>query len=146
MADDDRDLLPEAAEQRSRPPLLVIALIVVALQVAGLAVLAIGSLGGLLVVAGAEQVTIVTLAVVLLGLAALVGVAGWGLWQGRRWGRGPVVTWQLLLIAVGASGLGGAEWWTTLLPIVISLLVLLGVLAPASRAATDRRGRPDAVL
>lgn len=146
MANHERETSPEAANRHDRPALLVIALIVVGLQVLGLVVLAAGGLGGLLAVVGAEQVTIVTLAVVLLGLAALVGAAGWGLWQGRRWGRGPVVTWQLLLLAVGASGLGGAPWWTTVAPMALSLVVLVGVLAPASRAATERRGRPDAVL
>lgn len=130
----------------SRPVLLTVALVLVGLQVLGLTVLAIGGLGGLLGAASLEQVTIVTLAVVLLGLALLVGAAGWGLWQGKRWGRGPVVTWQLLLLAVGVSGLGGQEWWATVIPIVMSLVIIAGVLAPSSRAATDRGGRPDAVL
>lgn len=141
---EDRAAAP--AEPARRPGLLVLALVLVGVQVLGLAVLAIGGLGGVLAVGGTGRVTIVTLAVVLLGLAVLIGGAGWALWQGKRWGRGPVVTWQLLLLAVGASGLGAAQWWATIVPMVVSLVVLVGVLAPASRAATDRRGRPDAVL
>lgn len=134
------------AEHPARPSLLVLALVLVGLQVLGLVVLALGGLGGLLAAASIEQVTIVTLAVVLLGLAALIGGAGWALWQRKRWGRGPVVTWQLLLLAVAVSGLGGDAWWATVVPIGMALVVLVGVLAPASRAATDRAGRPDAVL
>ncbi|MGC0273131.1 hypothetical protein ACO0LV_09055 [Pseudactinotalea sp. Z1739] len=137
--------MPEKSPS-TRPVLLTVSLVLVGLQVLGLIVLAVGGLGGVLGAASLEQVTIVTLAVVLLGLALLVGAAGWGLWQGKRWGRGPVVTWQLLLLAVGVSGLGGQEWWATVIPIVMSLVIIAGVLVPSSRAATDRGGRPDAVL
>jgi len=129
-----------------RPGLLVLALVLVAMQALGLVVLALAGLGGLVGLPAAGQITIVTLAVVLLGLAALIGAAGWALWQGRRWGRGPVVTWQLLLVAIGVSGFGADAWWATVLPALSALVVLVGVLAPASRRATERRGRPDAVL
>lgn len=134
------------ARSGRRPGLLVVALALVAVQVLAQVVLAVGGLGGLFAAQSMEQVTIVTLAVVLLGLAGLIGGAGWALWQGKRWGRGPVVTWQLLLLAVGISGLGGDAWWATVVPIVMALVILVGVLSPASRAATGGRGQPDAVL
>src|SRR5690625_3094238 len=117
---------------RGRPVLLVVALVLVGVQVLTLVVLAVGGLGGIVSAPAATQINIVTLAVVLLGLAVLIGAAGWALWQGRRWGRGPVVTWQLLVLAVAFTALGEAEWWASVLPIVIAVVVLVGVLAPAS--------------
>src|SRR5690625_7059764 len=62
-----------------RPGLLVLALVLVAMQALGLVVLALAGLGGLVGIPAAGQITIVTLAVVLLGLAALIGAAGWAL-------------------------------------------------------------------
>ncbi len=144
--DQDRRDGADPARGGERPAALIIALAVVALQVLGLTVLAVAGLGGLVGTPAAGQITIVTLAVVLLGLAFLIGAAAWALWQGRRWGRGPVVTWQLLLLVIGVSRVGADAWWATVLPAVAAVVVLVGVLTPASRRATDRRGRPDAVL
>ena len=67
--------------------------------------------------------------------ASLLGLAARALWRLRRWGRGPVVTWQVLQLAVGASQfaaaplLGGAV-------AAVAALALVGALAPASVAAT----------
>src|SRR5699024_11830439 len=37
-----------------------------------------------------------TMAAVILMFAALLFFGGRGLWRGMRWGRGPVISWQLL--------------------------------------------------
>ena len=43
------------------------------------------------------------LALIFLGIVALLFAAVRALYHGRRWGRGPVVTWQLLVLAIGVS-------------------------------------------
>lgn len=148
----DHDVEPPAPT--GRPGLLVGALALVAVEVLALAVLSLLIVVGLLssadddalAAATADATTAVSLAVVLLGLGALLAVGARALWQGRRWGRGPVVTWQLLQFFIGISALGADTWWATILPAVVAVAVLIGVLAPTSRDATDGRAQPDAVL
>lgn len=99
---------------RGKPPLLVTVVAGVCLE-AGLLLgvvvfYAAGTLAGRATDAGAAGAT--------AGLAALLagflGLCARALWQGRRWARGPVMTWQLLtVLAVVTTGgfrtvLGGA--------------------------------------
>ena len=144
--------------KRSRPVLLTLAVALVLLQCLGLAVLAIGGLGALFGGglqegsapgvgqdgAAIEMVTIVTLAVVLLGLAVLLVAAARGLWQGKRWGRAPIITWQILLILVAANGWAG-WWWATAALVVLAVAVIVAVLSPSVRNATGDASKPDAI-
>lgn len=77
-----------------------------------------------------------TFSVVILMFAALLYFGGRALWNGMRWGRGPVIAWQLLqfFTAVTMSDVIGkpAAWVVGL----ISLAAIVGFLAPASLQAT----------
>lgn len=115
-------------------------------EVAGLVALA-GSI--VLEVLGRAAVpggTGVALAVFFLGVAALLALAARALHRGRRWGRGPVLTWQLLLLAIGVSQLGVVDAWLALVLVVVPVLVVVAVLLPPSRAWADSAASPDAVL
>ncbi|QGH70242.1 hypothetical protein [Pseudactinotalea sp. HY158] len=86
----------------------------------------------------------IAMAVTLLLFAGLVGLGVRGLWRGHRWGRGPVVTWQLL------QGITVATMWG-LLPaavaataLALSVVVLVTLLTPAALAATARTLGPAA--
>lgn len=135
-----------AGGSHRRPVLLQVALGLVLLEGLALATLAALMVVDIVSVPPGERVTMVSLAVALLGLAALLALGARALWQGRRWARGMVVTWQLLQFLIGVSALGSDAWWGTVLPAVVAVIALIGLLAPASRGATDGRGRPDVVL
>lgn len=78
----------------------------------------------------------VTFASVLFLFAFLLILGLRALWRGLRWGRGPIVAWQLLqfFTAVTMSEVIGrpAAWIVT----VVSIVVIVGVLAPRSREVT----------
>jgi hypothetical protein len=95
---------------------------------------------------GASQLPGATVFLVLfaLGIAAALIFAVRALWHGRRWGRAPVITWQLLL-AVMAIGWLGAEvaFWAALV-LASTVVVVVGLLLPAVLAATSARAhQPD---
>lgn len=126
----------EDSTRLTRPPLLWIAFIILGLEILGL----VGAAGWMLVDrpdgAMSSWGYALTLAAVILMFAALLYFGGRALWRGMRWGRGPVVAWQLLqfFTAVTMSDVIGrpAAWTVGLL----SLAVVVGLLAPASLAAT----------
>lgn len=136
--------VPDAGPAASpRPRLLALAVAVVFAEAAALAV---G--GGVLVLdvlRGRAEYVGSTLGIALFAwaLAALLAGAARALARGRRWGRGPVMTWQVLQGAVGFLQLPGMPWFAAAL-IGSALLVLVGLLAPASIAATARVGNPAA--
>lgn len=127
--------------QRPRPPLaLVVACLVVAVEALALIVLALRLVIG--VISGAAELTGPTLVMALMfaALAALQLAGAWALFRGRRWGRGPVITWQLLLIAIGISQAVVLPVWATVLCIVLPLVAITGVLLPAATAWTVDAG------
>lgn len=89
----------------------------------------------------------IALVVVLLLFAGLLVLGVQALWHGRRWGRGPVATWQLLQVATALGAMGIAPPWLIYPAVVVSLLVLVALLLPSSIAATSRPSSPsDTVL
>ncbi len=113
-----------------------------------LEVLALVAGGGFLaaqVVLGRAEYTGQTLATALFAwlLALLLGLSGRALWRFRRWGRGPVVTWQLLQGVVGVAQLDVAPVLGGLV-VALALVALVGLLAPASVAATAGEGAGSA--
>ena len=61
-------------------------------------------------------------------LGAVVLVAGWALWTGRRWGRGIAIYTQMLLLPVSWYVGVGSHRWPYAIPIAalaIGILVLL---------------------
>ncbi len=133
-------------ETPARPPLVLrVGLLLVLVELAALAALAVSiaveALGG----GGPSVGPSLAMAVFFLGLAGLVAAAARALHAGRRWGRGPVLTWQLLVLAIGVSQAGLMPAWLTVLGVVLPVAVAVAVLAPASRGWTDDAG-PHAVL
>lgn len=132
------------AKNKGRPVLLWVGFILVGLEILALLVAAVwmfvdrpdGVMGGV----GYA----LTFAAVLASFALLLFLGGRALWNGMRWGRGPVVAWQLLqfFTAVTMSDVIGkpAAWVVGLL----SLLTVVGFLAPASLEATSRALERDA--
>src|SRR5690625_5231717 len=59
----------------------------------------------------------VLLVLVLIGGFLVLAVRG--LWQGKRWGRAPVITWQLLQFAVAVTSWGALEWWALVPALVL---------------------------
>lgn len=87
----------------------------------------------------------VVMAVMFLGAAAIIGFAARSAVARRRWARGVLITWQLLMIAVGLSLMTTLSWWVTLLlvglpiPIVVCLVVpaATGWFIPTTTAAAE---------
>ena len=88
----------------------------------------------------------IALAVFLLLFVALLMLGIHALWLGRRWGRGPVLTWQLLQAAIALSVFGIAPPWVVYPMLAASLVVGVGLLLPASVAATSRPSSSGTVL
>lgn len=79
----------------------------------------------------------------LLG-AALVACAWW-LLRGRAWARSPVVVAQIMAIGLAWNFLGGGATWVSVVLAVVAVVVLGGLLHPASMAALEagrERGHP----
>lgn len=136
---------PAAGGRRAVPAPLAGACLLVVLEAAALVVAA--AVLVIDVVRGPVPSVVATLAMALffVGFAAMLVGAARALWRGRRWGRGPVVTWQVLQAAsvLALPGLG-----RLLVAVVVgaSVAVVLGVLWPTSREHASATGAPDAVL
>lgn len=125
------------AKKNQRPALLWVGFALVALEIAAMIVAAVWMFidrpGGAMSGVGYA----LTFAAVLVAFALLLFLGVRALWNGMRWGRGPVVAWQLLqfFTAVTMSDVIGkpAAWAVGLL----SLLAVAGFLAPASIEATS---------
>ncbi|QDB78672.1 hypothetical protein FHE66_10050 [Georgenia sp. 311] len=129
-----------------RPPTaLLSALLLLLVEVGALLALTVGML--LEVVRGQSTGGAVTavLAALFLGLCAVLVAAGRALYQRHRWGRGPVVTWQLLLLATGVSQAGALEWWVVTLLVAFPVAVTVGILLPRSVEWTSSATPPRAV-
>jgi hypothetical protein len=89
---------------------------------------------------GVEQVgTTLAVAGFLAGLGCLLAAAGRALARGRRWGRGPALTWQLLQGAIGVTQVPTSPAVGAAL-VATAALVVAGLLAPSSLAATSASG------
>lgn len=96
-----------------------------------------GDTGGAGVTSTANPVAVdLTLAGGALLLAAGLALAGRGLWAAAGWSRGPLLTWQLIQLAVAVQTLRGKaamplpDGWrmaSGLVLLVLGVLVLLGL-------------------
>jgi len=126
---------------------LLLALVVAGLEALAMLAAAVASVV-LTVRAGFDGAAVaVALTVVLLLFALLLVVGMHALWHGRRWGRGPVLTWQLIQAAIAVGAIGLVPAWTLYTAVAASVVVGVGLLLPASIAATSRpSGSADTVL
>ncbi|MFD1507552.1 hypothetical protein FE374_12855 [Georgenia yuyongxinii] len=89
--------------------------------------------------------TTVAMAVFFLGLALVLVAAGRALWRGRRWGRGPVITWQLLQAVTAIAMTGVLPAYMVVLLVLTSAGVIAGVLWPSSREYASVTGSPSVI-
>ncbi len=74
----------------------------------------------------------------ILGLL-LVGCA-WLVVRGHSWARSPIIVAQLMFLGLAWSFLGGSTTWVSVALAVVALIVLVGLLHPAS---IDALAEPD---
>ena len=86
---------------------------------------------------GARATMGVTTAVFFLVYGVGLGAAALALWRARSWARAPVVLAQLIQLGVAWSFRGGAATGVAVTLAVVAVLVLGGVLNPASLRATE---------
>lgn len=133
-----------ADQPSARPPvLLVIACAVVALQVLVLVVVAVVFVVDILRGVTPDVVSTLILTVFFLGLSALLAGAVRALWRGRRWGRAPTITLELLLAASALALVDALPVPVVAVAVAAAVAVITGVLARASREHTDRGGVPS---
>ncbi|MEE6273624.1 hypothetical protein V2J56_09730 [Georgenia sp. MJ206] len=134
-------------EKAARPPLVLrLALVLVLVEVGAMGALAVSLVVEALAGRAQQMGTTVAMAVFFLGLAVLLVGAIRALHAGRRWGRGPVLTWQLLLLAIGVSQFSLLATWVALVLVVVPVAVAAGLLAPPARAWTGSAVPPRAVV
>lgn len=136
-------MAPAPVEDPLRNLPLLVALVLAGLEALLLVVAGVWSLVTM-VQEGFTQVPLsIALALVLMLFALLLVVGMNALWKGRRWGRGPVLTWQLLQAAIALGVIGMSPAWVVYPAIGASVLVGVGLLLPASVAATSRPSSPS---
>ena len=75
---------------------------------------------------------------VLLG--GLMILCAWYVVRGRTWGRSPIVVAQVMALGLAWNFLGGSTTWVSVVLAVIAVVVLVGLLHPASvEALADGR-------
>lgn len=133
-----------AAVPPGGPPLpLAVACVVVGLQAVAVVVAAGVFVVDLVRGPTPDVLSTLVLVVFFLGLAALLGGAARAMWQGRRWGRAPVITLELLLAASAVALADALALPVVVLLVAASAVVVAGVLARSSREHTDRGGVPS---
>ncbi|MFV0251710.1 MAG: hypothetical protein ACK5H2_00035 [Beutenbergiaceae bacterium] len=145
--DDQADIpVPAPMEEPARNVPLLIALVAAGLE----ALVLLAAAAWSVVTIASDNVPDVAVAValtVVLLLFALLLLAGINaLWQGRRWGRGPVLTWQLIQAAIAVGAIGMAPGWAVFPALIAAVVIAVGLLLPSSVAATGRTSSNGTVL
>ncbi|GAA4416389.1 hypothetical protein GCM10023169_11180 [Georgenia halophila] len=88
----------------------------------------------------------VPFAVLLIVFALLLVGSSRAQWRGMRWGRGPVITWQLLQIVTVLTVLGTVPPWGVAAALAVSVGIVVGTLWPSSRDYASTTRSTSAVL
>lgn len=80
------------------------------------------------------------------GMGIVLAIVLRQLSRGKRWARGPLVTWQLFQLAVAIPLLQGATPWIGIVLLVLAALVIGGLFTPAVLRLTTERSGPSAAL
>jgi len=80
------------------------------------------------------------------GMGLMLAVMLRNLSRGKRWARGPLVTWQLFQIAVAVPLLQGSTPWIGIALLLLAAVVLVGMFTPTVLALTTDRSGPSAAL
>jgi hypothetical protein len=130
--------VPRGPDTTAPPPPLQVAASLAAVEAFVLVAL------GLLELANLRSIRLtmgLTTAAFFLAAAAGLGWCAWSLWKVRRWARGPVVMAQLIQL-----GLAWNLWAGSTKPLsaglaVVALVVILGLVHPASTEVLERDAR-----
>ncbi len=122
------------APDRVPPPPLVVAASLTALQA-----LALAGLGALeLVNVRAIRLTMgLTTSAFFIAAAVALAWCAWSLWRVRRWARGPVVMAELIQLGLAWNLRGGATTLVAVVLAVVALVVIAGLLHPATTAVLE---------
>ncbi len=126
---------------RNPPWPLVAALVGVLVEAIALAVAAVVLVAEVALGRAEAIASTVATGVFAAVLAVVLAAGARALWRGRRWGRGPLVTWQVLQGAVALSQVGSP--WLVALLVGLAAGITVGLLGPGSIAATSVRGGPS---
>ncbi len=131
---------PTSGDRTSHPLGLRLALAGLALEAVLLGVAA-GAVLVELVGGGSASVAVsIFLVLFFLGIAAALVAAGRSLWAGRRGGRAPVVTWQILQGLLGLTLLSAGALWVVaggiVLVLVAATVLVLLMTRPVVEATT----------
>jgi hypothetical protein len=114
---------------RTQPAPLVVAASLAAVE--GVLVVAYGVL--LAADVHADRATMgVTTSVFFILLGALLAGCAWYVVHGRTWARSPIVVAQVMALGLAWNFLGGSTTWVSVVLAVVSVVVLVGLLHPAS--------------
>lgn len=116
------------------PVLLRMAAVVVGLEalvLLGLGVAELVSLNSTRLAMGAST------ALFFVAAGAGLGVCAWGLFRGRRFGRGPVLLTQLVALGLAWNMRVGQTRVFAVVLVVVAVVVLVAMLHPASVAALE---------
>ncbi len=82
----------------------------------------------------------VTTALFFVLLGGLMMFCAWSVARGRTWSRSPIVVVQVMALGLAWNFLGGGTTWVSVVLAVIAVVVLVGLLHPASiEALADAR-------
>lgn len=133
--------MPTPTSPRRLPPLLIVVLAGLALEVVALVVA--GGAAVVDLVAGTGRVGVgLFLAAFAWGLAAVLVACARSLVAGHRGARSPVITWQLFQLVIAGTWLQESVSVPPLLLGGVAVAVLVGMLTPAVVEATTRSARP----
>jgi hypothetical protein len=122
---------------RTPPSPLVVAASLVAVE--GILLLAYGVLEAANV--HSDRVAMgVTTALFLGALGLLLVACAWLVVRGRAWARSPIVVAQVLFLGLAWNFLGGATTWVSVVLALVAVIVLAGLLHPASVDALSEHG------
>jgi len=82
----------------------------------------------------------VTTSVFFALLGALLVACAWYVVRGRTWARSPLVVSQLMALGLAWNFLGGGTTWVSVVLTVVAVVVLVGLLHPASVEALAHHG------
>jgi hypothetical protein len=75
-------------------------------------------------------------------LAAMLIACAWYVVHGRAWARSPIVVTQVMALGLAWNFLGGGTTWLSVLLVLVAVVVLIGLLHPASiEALSEQRDR-----
>jgi hypothetical protein len=134
-----------AGDSRAVPPPLRAAGVLVLIEAVVLVGMAVVFVVDVVMGHVPDLLAVLALAVFFVGFALMLAGSVRALWRGQRWGRGPLVTWQVLQ-AASVLTLTGVPTALVVVAVLVAVASVLGVLWPSSRDYASGTRAPDAVV